>query len=447
MSERSRYLIAKPLVTKSFINQLTNVYLPIENPKHFEPLLESIDNAPYVLLGEASHGTSEYYRIRTILSKTLIEENGFSFIAVEGDWPDCFLVNSYVKGKLNSAHSARDVLKTFKRWPTWMWANEEIIELIEWLKEYNSTLSEDKKAGFYGLDIYSLWESLHLLALALKKQGSEAIKIINQILKCFEPFGENSIKYAQETVRLSFSCEHIIEELIENIKEKHHFYTYDERENQISTEQNARVLKNAEAYYRTMIKGGVESWNIRDHHMIDTLDRLMNYHGPNSKCIVWAHNTHIGDARYTDMKENGEINVGQLTRQRHGEKNVFAVGFASHQGSVIASNQWDGPVQVMPLSLSRVGSWENVLHGVSAKNKLLLFKEASIDKTLFETRGHRAVGVIYHPEYEHLGNYVPTVMPKRYDALIYVDQTSALHPLPIRAQREPDIFDTFHSAV
>jgi erythromycin esterase len=419
---------------------------PLRRPDDLDPLLDHIGDARYVLLGEASHGTTDYYTWRTEISRRLITEKGFSFIAVEGDWPDCYRVNRYVKGMSGAGESAREVLHTFERWPTWMWANEEIVALTEWLRRHNDTLPEEEKVGFYGLDVYSLWDSLYQVMGYLRKHGPAALEAARKAFQCFEPYGEDVQDYARATQWVEASCEDEVAALLAKLRRADRDWP-DGREAHFNAEQNALIVKNAEQYYRTMVRGGPESWNVRDHHMTETLGRLMTRHGPAAKAIVWEHNTHVGDARYTDMAGDGMVNVGQLVRERYGGKGVVLVGFGSYQGSVIAGREWDAPMERLALPPARPRSWDEVMHRAGAGDKLLLLARSGATPELLEARGHRAVGVVYHPEYEY-GNYVPTVLSRRYDAFLYLDQTRALHPFgDIAVHDKGEVPETYPSGV
>ena len=409
-----------------------------------DPLLERIGDAHCVLLGEASHGTSEYYTWRASISQRLIRDKGFSFIAVEGDWPDCYEVNRYVKGYWDSGNSAREVLEAFERWPTWMWANEEILELAEWLSGHNEGLPEKERVGFYGLDVYSLWESMEAVIEYLERVDPEAVNTARRAYKCFEPYGEDVREYARATAFVPTSCEEEVVEMLSELRNKLPEYR-DDPESRFSAEQNALVVRGAERYYRAVVRGGSSSWNVRDRHMVQTLERLMWHHGKEAKAIVWEHNTHIGDARYTDMADVGMVNVGQLMRDQWGVENVVLVGFGSHRGSVIAGAQWGAPMERMPVPPARQGSWEDILHRTGEEDKLLIFAEAEDEDGLLEPRAHRAVGVVYDPAYERYGNYVPTVLPRRYDAFLYLDETRALHPLRMRTRQNGEPPETFPS--
>jgi erythromycin esterase len=438
----------------------------LENSVDLNPLLEQIENnnVPYVLLGEASHGTSEFYSWRSEITKKLIKESGFSFMAVEGDWPDCYNVNRYIKGISGSGKSAYDVLYSFNRWPTWMWANREIVNLIEWLREYNKNLSEEQRVGFYGLDVYSLWESMEAVIRYLRKIDPEAVKTAIEAYRCFEPYGKSVEDYARATAFVPDSCEDEIIDMLVHLHGKANQYNSDglaSREGYFNAEQNAIVAKNAELYYRKMMQGGTATWNIRDTHMMDTLKRLMEFHGKQAKSIVWAHNTHVGDARYTDMVEAKMVNIGQLVRKHAGDNNALLIGFGTYQGTVIAAKEWGENMERMHVPPAVEGSWDRLIHELSeGRNSLLIFRDYSLGEynrkqqlmveeekeDLGNTikRGQRAIGVVYNPKYEKYGNYVPTDLTRRYDALLYIDNTHALHPLHMpEVKEDKDLPETF----
>jgi erythromycin esterase len=445
-TRRLRRLAQPPAATNDLAERVIAIAYPLRGPDDLDRLVARIGNARYVLLGEASHGTSEYYAWRAALSQILIQEQGFSFIAVEGDWPDCYRVNRYIRGDHGSGSSGREVLHNFERWPTWMWANHEVAELADWLRRHNDGLPENRQAGFYGLDVYSLWDSLFQVLAYLQQAHPERLPAARRAFRCFEPFGEDVQEYAQAANWLDESCEDEVVALLAELRRGDR-----DRDDQFNAEQNAWVVRNAEHYYRTMVRGGPASWNIRDRHMAETLDRLMQRFGPEAKVIVWEHNTHIGDARYTDMAQDGMFNIGQLVREEHFAEGVVLVGFGSHHGSVIAGREWEAPWERMPVPAAPTGTWEDVLHQATfptgERDKLLLFDEPDSLGPLAEERGHRAIGVVYHPEFE-LGNYVPTVLPKRYDAFLFLDETHALHPLhEVHARREGEVPETFPSGV
>jgi erythromycin esterase len=414
-------------------------YRQIKTSRDLDPLLARIGDARYVLLGEASHGTHEYYTWRTAISKRLIEEKGFSFIAVEGDWPDCYRINRFVKGYDASGSKAQEVLKTFNRWPTWMWANWEVAALAEWMREYNRNKMPHERVGFYGLDVYSLWESMEVILDYLRREDPKAASLAIQAFRCFEPYDEGH-DYARAILHLSSNCTEEVVRLLKEVRRRSHQYDH-EREAALNAEMNAQVIANAEKYYRSMISFRGESWNIRDTHMVETLNALMKFHGRSAKAIVWEHNTHVGDARYTDMKAEGMCNVGQLVREQHAADDVYIVGFASYQGSVIAGGMWGGNMDEMTVPPAKDGSVEAILHNDSAEDKLVLLDGGQMKRKFDKYLGHRAIGVVYNPENEK-GNYVPTLLPSRYDALIYLDRTSALHPLHLQpvGDQTPDTY-------
>jgi erythromycin esterase len=414
------------------INAIKQWSFPLQSKADLEPLFNRIGDARIVMLGEASHGTHEYYTWRSYISKKLIEEKGFNFIAVEGDWPDCYRLNRFVKGYDVENKSAFKVLQSFNRWPAWMWANWEIMALANWMQRHNAGLPANKRVGFYGLDVYSLWESMENIMQYLKKTDPDALKVAEEAFECFEPYRKDEGQsYARASQFVPELCEHEVVHLLKEIQQKLPTYNTD-YENVFSAEQNAMVTVNAEKYYRAMIKGGPHSWNIRDRHMADTLERLLKFHGDNSKVIVWEHNTHIGDARATDMTNEGMYNIGELARLQHHDKGVVLVGFGSYKGTVMAGRSWGAPMQTMEVPEARDGSWEYLLHKAGASNKLLLMEDFSLNDMLMENHiGHRAIGVVYNPVYEQYGNYVPSILPLRYDAFIYLDETMALLPLHI----------------
>ena len=439
-----RYLKKEKIIDeKEVVNSIKQWAYPLKSKADLQPLMDRIGDSRIVMLGEASHGTHEYYTWRSHISKKLIEEKGFNFIAVEGDWPDCYRVNRFAKGYDIVNKSAFEVLHEFNRWPTWMWANWEIVALADWLQKHNSGLPSNKKAGFYGLDVYSLWESMASIMRYLKKTDPSALKVAEEAFQCFEPYRKDEGQaYARASQFVPELCETEVVDLLKEIQKKLPTYNTD-HENVFSAEQNALITVNAEKYYRAMIHGGPHSWNVRDRHMADTMERLLKFHGNNSKVIVWEHNTHIGDARATDMAGDGMYNIGELARTEHHGKGVVLVGFGSYTGTVIAGKSWGAQMQSIQMPEARKGSWEYLLHTAGKENKLLIMEDFSGNDWFMEYHiGHRAIGVVYNPQYEQFGNYVPTILPLRYDAFIYLDETNALHPLHIQpdGRQMPETF-------
>ena len=411
--------------------QLNKAVHPLDESTDLNAIIQLVGNARIVMLGEASHGTHEYYTWRSQITKRLLRQKGFNFIAVEGDWPDCYGINRFIKGY--NDEKAWDVMKRFDRWPTWMWANWEILALAEWLLQYNNSLQQKQKVGFYGLDVYSLWESLDQIRNYLQKVDPSALEVAEKAFRCFEPYKEDEgSSYAYATQLVPKVCEDEVVNMLRNIQTRMPLYDHD-FENAFSAEQNAIVAVNAEKYYRAMIGGGAASWNVRDSHMHETLQRLLKFHGPHSRAIVWAHNTHIGDARYTDMADEGMFNIGELARKDFpGE--VVLIGFGSNRGSVVAGRRWGAPMQKMSVPQGREGSWEDLMHKTKYENKIFISSEIKSSLLRENHVGHRAIGVVYNPAYEHLGNYVPSILPLRYDAFVHIDETMALHAIPLKAE-------------
>ena len=406
----------------------------LQTGKDLDLLIDDIGDRRIVMLGEATHGTHEFYTWRTAISKRLIEEKGFNFIAVEGDWPDCYKINRYIKGYKDAGDDIKSVLQTFDRWPTWMWANWEVAALAAWLKENNHGKSTMDKIGFYGLDVYSLWDSMNEMLIYLQKEDPEVAQSVKQAIRCFEPFYENEHAYARFSLH-EHGCRDKVLALLREVRTKAQFLNGD-REAGLNTEQNALIAVNAEKYYRSMMSFDNESWNVRDRHMMETLNRLLEFHGENAKAIVWEHNTHIGDARATDMKRAGMINIGQLAREEYGTNEVYLIGFGTYKGTVIAGEEWGAPMQEMDVPEAREGSIEYELHRALDGDGYLLFNREDLQKKYETSIRHRAIGVVYHPGRERFGNYVPSIMAQRYNAFIFIDESHALHAMHLRPKGE-----------
>ena len=389
---------------------LTLAQTPLHRAQDLDPLMDDVGERRIVLLGEASHGTREFYEWRADLTRRLVMEKGFRFVAVEGDWPACRELDRYVRGEAHDEPEA--AARAFARWPSWMWANEEVMTFARWLRSWNEHVPEERRVGFYGLDVYSLWESLDAVLAWLEENGHPAVEAAERALRCFEPYARDEHDYANATTWVPDACQKEVVRLLAEL-----------RGHDFDAEQNALVAKNAEAYYRAMVRSGPESWNLRDEHMMDTLDRLLARGG---KGVVWAHNTHVGDARATDMKDDGMLNLGQLARERH-PGDAYAVGFSTYEGRVVAGRAWGAPMREMRVPPAEERSWERRLHDALGHDAVLLTRDAPEEARRW--RGHRAIGVVYHPEREAWGNYVPTNLPKRYDALIHVERSSAVRPL------------------
>lgn len=412
-------------MTKKLMHAITEHALPL-NEESLNKIVEAIGDAQIVMIGEASHGTSEFYTIRAELSKKLIEQKGFQLIAVEGDWPSAQTVNRYVKGYSAEDETAKDMLKkAFNRWPTWMWANEEVATFTEWLKTFNS--NREEKVGFYGIDLYSLFESIDevLNFLSENPQHQVDLEYAKKAFTCFEPYNRMPEHYALSAAHFSDECIGEVSSLLHSLRSHQDHYSSN-HEQDLNVIMNALVAKNAEIYYREMMSDE-KSWNTRDYHMVEAINELSKYYGEHTKIIVWEHNTHIGDASETSMKNEQLINVGQVIREQYGKENTYAIGFGTYEGTVIAADRWGDPYEVIKVPPAKLTKWEGQLHAAGAEDKVLLFNNENRD--LFnDWIGHRAIGVVYNPAYEAYGNYVPSRVGSRYDAFIYIDQTEALHP-------------------
>ncbi len=422
--------------TAVLIDGLRRSAKPLATPADLDPLLDAIGDARYVLLGEATHGTADFYESRAEISKRLIEEKGFSFVAVEGDWPDCYRVNRHVHWMDGAGERTEDVLHAFERWPTWMWANRQVVEFVEWLRDHNRSRNANRRAGFFGLDVYSLWESMAAVVTYLDRVDPDAARAARRAYGCFDPYREDVHAYAHATALVPTSCENEAVSMLRALRVNAAAYAEDARGGYFDAEQNALITRNAERYYRTMIRGGPTSWNVRDHHMGETLDRLMSHHGPDAKAIVWEHNTHVGDARFTDMARHGMVNVGQLVREMHGEgprerDGVVLVGFGTHRGTVIAGPEWGETMERMRVPVGRDGSLEDLMHQAVNGDGLFIFDGSANGgiSGLDQALDHRAIGVVYEPHAERLGNYVRTIVPRRYDAFVFIDESRAVDPL------------------
>lgn len=411
------------LTTSELLADIRDLTRPLRTAADLDGIVASAGDRRFVAIGEASHGTHEYYDWRARLSRRLIEEQGFTWIGVEGDWPDCWRIDRWVRGLADQKLNARGLLAGFERWPTWMWANAEVADFLDWLREWNLSRSAAAQVGFYGLDVYSLWDSLERVIGWLTQHAPDALPDAMRAWQCFAPYDEDPHRYAWGTRLVPQSCETDVVRLLVEVRG----HAAADGDDAFDAEQNAAIAVEAERYYRAMVRTDRGSWNIRDIHMADTIDRIARREGPASKGLIWEHNTHVGDARATPMAAEGLVNVGQLLRERHGDS-AFLIGFAGYRGQVVAGTQWGSAEQRMPVPPARAGSHEALLHGALGSPSILDFGADRTRGWLATRLGHRAIGVVYDPERE-AGNYVPTVMGQRYDALLWCEETSALRPL------------------
>lgn len=418
------------------LSEVANVSYPLEGSNDLDILLNEIGDSRYVLLGEASHGTSEYYTWRAEISKRLIQEKGFTIIAVEGDWPDLYRFNQYIRGSSEHGSNAVEVLQKLDRWPTWMWANQEVADFGEWLQVHNHNQLTERQVGFYGLDVYSLWNSMEEVLNWLDKTDPTKAEVARAAYACLDPYKQDEWAYAEASSNNNADCADELALVLEMVR-KQAADVGEQDEAAFIAIQNALTVVNAERYYVAAAKSNSTSWNIRDHHMVEIINNLIDYHGPEAKIIVWEHNTHVGDARATDMAQQGTVNVGQLVREQHHEEGVYIVGFGSYSGNVIAANRWEASMQEMRVPEARTGSWEALLHSIEPLDKIVLVNKLQENDFLKNALGHRAIGVVYNPGSEQ-GNYVPSVIPQRYDAFLYIDQTHALSPLSVVGNRKSE---------
>jgi erythromycin esterase-like protein len=403
----------------------------------YDGLLELIGDARFVLLGEATHGTHEFYEQRARITQRLISEKGFTAVAVEADWPDAYRVNRYVRAEGDDG-DAVSALAGFQRFPSWMWRNVDVVNFVDWLRAHNDGQPVADRAGFYGLDLYSLFTSMSEVLAYLDKVDPEAADEARKRYACFDHYGDDSQQYAYSAgLGHAESCQREVITQLQQMQQR--AVTYMHRDGIAASDaffyaqQNARLVKNAEEYYRTMFRGRVSSWNLRDRHMAETLDALAVHldqtRGRQTRIVVWEHNSHVGDARATEIGRLGEWNVGQLSRERYGDAAVL-VGFSTYAGWVTAASDWDGPAERKQVRPALPGSYEDVFHQAGLGNFMLPLRPRSpARKALLDSRLERAIGVLYLPRTERQSHYFMAELPQQFDAVIHIDITEAVQPL------------------
>jgi len=403
--------------------------------RDYDALLKAIGDARLVLIGEASHGTHEFYRERAFITERLISEKGFAAVAVEADWPDAYRVNRYVRGASDDADAVAALLD-FERFPTWMWRNTDVVDFVGWLRAHNDTQPAERRVGFYGIDLYSLRTSMEAVLTYLRKIDPEAATRARQRYACFDQFGEEPQSYGYAAqLGLTPTCEReAIAQLVEMQRQRAAYASRDgrvARDDFFYAEQNARLVANAEQHYRSMFRGRDESWNLRDRHMTDTIGELARFLSANgsARIVVWAHNSHLGDARATDMGRRGELNVGQLVRERFGTDAVL-IGQTTHTGTVTAASDWDQPAERKTVRPSMPGSYERLFHESGLDRFLLPLRyDIALAGALTDQRLERAIGVIYLPRTERISHYFAADIASQFDFVIHFDETTAVEPL------------------
>lgn len=409
---------------------------------NLDKMLERIGDCRLVLLGEASHGTAEFYDMRARITRELIEKKGFNIVAVEADWPDATHIDDYIHRK-----SPDPLLEStpFSRFPTWMWANQSVLKFTHWLKDHNTTVRDpERRVGFYGLDLYSLYSSIEAVLNYLDQVDPGTAQVARMRYGCLMPWADDPGMYGQVVITKQYrKCESDVVATLKDLLQKRVDYSRADGDRFFNAEQNARLVTNAERYYRTLYYAENNSWNQRDQHMFDTLRSVLSFRGPQSKAVIWAHNSHIGDARATQMSARGEFNIGQLTRQKFTDS-CYLIGFGTDHGTVAAASEWGGPMEVKQVQPAHMDSYERLCHEAETDNFILPLgkplKEITRNRLLTE-RLERAIGVIYRPETEMQSHYFYASLPRQFDEYIWFDETHAVEPLIRETTRGmPDTF-------
>ncbi len=403
-------------------------------------LLERIGDARVVLLGEATHGTSEFYRMRDRISRELISRKGFSFVAIEGDWPDAARIDHYVR----HIEFPPSEWTAFARFPQWMWRNNEVRAFVDWMRTHNTEIEPQKRAAFHGLDLYSLYNSIRSVLKYLDEVDPETARTARERYGCLTPWQMDPATYGRAAITGAYrTCEEEVVRMLRDILHKHRAYAEHDGERFLDVLQNARLVASAERYYRVMYYGSRESWNLRDQYMFETLRTLLAFHGSESKAIVWAHNSHVGDAAATEMSSRGEFNIGHLCRKEFGDA-VYSIGFGTNSGTVAATSDWDGPLEIKTVRPAIPESYEWLCHASGLPRFMLGLRDqlpAKLHKELSKPRLERAIGVIYRPETELASHYFHAVLPSQFDEYIWFDESRAVTPFETRQlQGLPDTY-------
>jgi protein-L-isoaspartate(D-aspartate) O-methyltransferase len=393
-----------------------------------KPLIERIGDCQVVLLGEATHGTSEFYRMRARITEELIKHKGFRFVAIEGDWPDVARIDHYIR----HFEFPPSEWTAFSRFPTWMWRNNEVRGFVDWLHAHNAGRKMDQRIAIYGLDLYSLYTSIRSVLEYLDAVDSESAQRARQRYACLTPWQSDPAAYGHAALTGRYhSCEGEVVRVLSDMLHKRSDYAARDGERFLEAVQNARLIANAEQYYRIMFYGSRASWNLRDQHMFETLKTLIAFHGPKTKAIIWAHNSHVGNAAATEMSARGELNIGQLCRSEYGARS-FLLGFGTHTGTVAAASDWDGPMEVKAVVPSLPGSYERLCHESGRRNFMLPLRRSPRVAPLAKPRLERAIGVVYRPETELASHYFQAILPQQFDEYVWFDETKAVTPFKTR---------------
>jgi erythromycin esterase-like protein len=404
--------------------------LPDIDDPAFGAMFDRFGDARVVLLGEASHGTSEFYRARAAISRRLIERHGFNIVAVEADWPDAATIDRYVRNR----GPRQGEFRAFERFPIWMWRNTDVDAFIRWLRGHNEERPYERMCGFYGLDLYNLGGSIEAVIDFLEHEDPHLARLAHRRYGCLEPWAEEPQLYGRNALLEGYArCEVGVVEMLKDLLQKRIDCFAPECDEWLDAAANARLVKDAEAYYRVMYRGSAESWNLRDTHMFDTLNMILDAK-PGSKAIVWAHNSHIGNAAYTDMGLNrGELNIGQLAKEKW-DARARLIGFGTHAGTVAAADDWGEPMKIKQVRQSLPESYERMSHDSGVARFLLDLREGEVGRevreALTEPRLERFIGVIYRPDTERWSHYSEAILPRQFDAWVWFDETTAVTPLP-----------------
>jgi len=418
---------SQPHTIANLLREVAEPLPDLEEPD-LGSLLERVGDARLVLIGEATHGTSEFYALRARITRELVRSHGFSIVAAEADWPDAMRIHRYVRGEIEPGRPWH----AFARFPTWMWRNEETLGFVEWLRDWNSLRRAEQPAGFFGLDLYSMYRSIRMVLDYLDRVDPPAARVARERYGCLTPWEGDPATYGRAALTGRYRvCEKEAVSILTDMLARQIEYSERDGERYFDAVQNARLVADAERYYRAMYYGNVESWNLRDRHMFETLEALLRFHGPTSKAVLWAHNSHLGDARATEMGVRGELNVGELCRRSFGNQ-AFLVGFGTDHGTVAAASAWDGPLEVKRVRPSHAQSYERLCHDSGVPVFLLPLREPRRPEVRFELeepRLERAIGVVYRPDTELQSHYFHAALPHQFDEYIWIDETRSVRPI------------------